>query len=1260
MAKEVTKNANKNEEQKKVRTRGKALFHSLVFLTTLAIFFLGSLYVATDSDLGLKLAKDKFLTPALEKENLSLVADITGNIFRGYKIKNFALRGKQNLVTVAEANIDFSLRDLLAFRVTDFKARGVTVDIPAINKAFPSDPDSVMTSNEIVMDILFYINLPIAKIDIADTKIYFEDGVFAKNLLTLPRVASYIDELDSVHLDIKGRVLTSDLSLFGRADNIGTMNAKIDELTLKVSNNGKNIGNIALKGEFPSEAIIKTKASNLDLKAISAIFPGLKELDASGYLAGEFNFNIVDDDIKSFGKGLLTNGKIFGIIANNIALDWGFDDEVVRVTVNRGEVFHSSLKGNFVYDSRKDKERLTVKAAIENIKFDHLQPFIEDTANVKLGDLLGSISSLDANLDGPLNALKGHIKTAPSSISYKGLNFSKITLVTNFNGTPVGKINFNALLESKQLGVQGDISFKNGTNNVRYFAKGLPLKKILLAILGDNFGLDGDVAVIGSVKGTPEDLTVEAKINSSRIKTDYYSDLTDVTADISANISKEIYKIKSCSFCWQGAKFTASGTSDESGKLNFRGESYGLKLSAFQKEISDTTGMKADADIKLVWTVTGDRNSPIVNAKLTSAKGELNGVVISGINADITYSDNEIILKNVHLAMDDGVFSMDARVFLPQNNTPLAIDGNATANNFEIATIVKMFKLPYNLKGKVSGKLTATKISDGSNWKLNLNSPRVAYDKISFRDIKAEIQGTPKKISVKKIAADIFDSESTVTGDILFPNGPLDIASSQLNLKAECKDLNLYILSLKLIPALRGLKGFVSAESKIWGSIYNPQYEGDIVVERAAYIRHPLPQGKLHFAGNSGKTLIDPVTIMLREGTVKADAKFFLDATKNWQYYAHFTAADVPLDQFNIKLTDNPHHNVRGIVNIKAVFNGDINELKATAKMTSKNLTVYGIPVTDIDIPVTLHEVNLVSKNASAMLCGSKIRLDFNQDLKTDIYNAKLKTEEIDLAKLSKIVFADRPEEMSGKLELEVTSTGQEGRLSSNTTKGLLKLKNGEISGFEAIKASRKFTGEKSIRFEAVNVPFTYKSGDLTILPGTQAIAPDGDSLYKYVSLDGVITREGNINMSLQSQVNIKSLNSFLDASNMLLQHGVKKLTKDKDFDSGEILGGMLKSLIKGVAKREYRIIDMHIGGTIDEIKFSNLKLENNKVNDVIADIPHSSNDPDAEAMGLKGDRSISFKYSIPIGPTTSTRQENGGLLKDPFGTILDGLNFKF
>ena len=149
--------------------------------------------------------------------------------------------------------------------------------------------------------------------------------------------------------------------------------------------------------------------------------------------------------------------------------------------------------------------------------------------------------------------------------------------------------------------------------------------------------------------------------------------------------------------------------------------------------------------------VTGNKNSPVVNAKLTSSKGKLNGITISGINADVSYSDNAITLKNIKLAIDDGLFFLNAKVYLPNGRYPFAFDCNGSANNFDIATFAQMFKLPYKLKGRVSGKISSSRVSNGTNWQLRIKSPNVTFERTPFKNINTEIYGTPKEIKIKKI-----------------------------------------------------------------------------------------------------------------------------------------------------------------------------------------------------------------------------------------------------------------------------------------------------------------------------------------------------------------------------------------------------------------------------------------------------------------------------------------------------------------------------
>ena len=119
---------------------------------------------------------------------------------------------------------------------------------------------------------------------------------------------------------------------------------------------------------------------------------------------------------------------------------------------------------------------------------------------------------------------------------------------------------------------------------------------------------------------------------------------------------------------------------------------------------------------------------------------------------------------------------------------------------------------------------------------------------------------------------------------------------------------------------------------------------------------------------------------------------------------------------------------------------------------------------------------------------------------------------------------------ISGKADLKIRGSGETGRMSTVRGGGALSLTDGELSGFSFVEKAKKFTGGKPIRYKTVQATFTYMDGIFTLLPGSQAIAPDGDMLYRNVMVDGAINSEKELSFFALGKVNIRALNSVLGA----------------------------------------------------------------------------------------------------------------------------------
>ena len=242
---------------------------------------------------------------------------------------------------------------------------------------------------------------------------------------------------------------------------------------------------------------------------------------------------------------------------------------------------------------------------------------------------------------------------------------------------------------------------------------------------------------------------------------------------------------------------------------------------------------------------------------------------------------------------------------------------------------------------------------------------------------------------------------------------------------------------------------------------------------------------------------------------------------------------------------------------------------------------------------------------------------------------------------------------ISGKADLKIRGSGETGRMSTVRGGGALSLTDGELSGFSFVEKAKKFTGGKPIRYKTVQATFTYMDGIFTLLPGSQAIAPDGDMLYRNVMVDGAINSEKELSFFALGKVNIRALNSVLGAFQGIISAG-------SDLASGtlnkeEALQSLLGGVISGFAKNEFKFIGMGIGGTVSNPEITHLRVSQAmNMRSSKALIPSSGGDPEDNETMKDGNTTFRFKFEIPMGPGTDT---GGGTSKGDFvGQTLENL----
>lgn len=357
--------------------------------------------------------------------------------------------------------------------------------------------------------------------------------------------------------------------------------------------------------------------------------------------------------------------------------------------------------------------------------------------------------------------------------------------------------------------------------------------------------------------------------------------------------------------------------------------------------------------------------------------------------------------------------------------------------------------------------------------------------------------------------------------------------------------------------------------------------------------------------------------------------------------------------QFSAYMPDNFRARLGGTANFSMEGSGKLAEISGTGSITSPYLRLLGVKFEDLSAPFYVSKHYMIVEDLKAKTNGGTLSGGAGFDFENSRWGGNLTVMGTDLKALMSQLAPNMKGSISGKADLKIRGSGETGRMSTVRGGGALSLTDGELSGFSFVEKAKKFTGGKPIRYKTVQATFTYMDGIFTLLPGSQAIAPDGDMLYRNVMVDGAINSEKELSFFALGKVNIRALNSVLGAFQGIISAG-------SDLASGtlnkeEALQSLLGGVISGFAKNEFKFIGMGIGGTVSNPEITHLRVSQAmNMRSSKALIPSSGGDPEDNETMKDGNTTFRFKFEIPMGPGTDT---GGGTSKGDFvGQTLENL----
>lgn len=1209
------------------------------------------IFVALITAGGFVLSKMNFLggfvqgkvEEAAEKQlNLKVsMSPLQGNPVTGFSASDVEIsRSGDRLLFIKNIGVDISLPSMLSGspRVSLIGLDGVDASLEALRELMPK---SEKKSDE-PMDI------PIDAVLISDSTLRTEWGTvkFKPSRVHIKNSMNY-------DLDIAVTVESRDLSVKGT---IGGSHGewRADRLTV-----GLEEGSFALSGALYPSMDMRVSLKALNLTTVSDLVPALKEYGVRGLLSGSAAISGSGKKIVTEGSGNLQNAVIRGIPLEELQTKWSVRPGEVSVEVEQGKIFDSPLSGSFSLKTASDDSYLTLNMNVRDLKFADWTAQFEKKTEGRALFLKGGISSLSADLKGPLNALYGRIEMSPSDLSYKEIALKGLRGSAVFNGQPAGELNMTAAAGGKNLSLKGRLSFgKKVPTDLSFSADGFPVEKILKSLpQTEKMNVSGSVSLKGVCKGVIGRWVIGAEAASPLITADKLGRVSDIRLSASYSMKDKKLSLLKSSAEWNGAHITANGEASFAAPadkpLNFSGTFRNAEAEHFYQLLPVLKTLDAEGTAWGRWSLSGSPKSPLVKAEVNTGKGRFRDLRLDKLGLGVEYSGNTLRLDPINVRAGGGRGALACDVTLPAKladgtQSPASWKLGGKVFRVDFSVINGLLKASEDIGGEVSGAVTASAATGGGlDWGFDFTGSNVHWREFKVQKIDGLIEGNPREILIKKADGLFLNGDTTAKGRIEMPERGKPFAGAKLEIKASAKKLNVYELLRRHLPVIRSVQGLIETEIKVTGTVEDPKFAGSGRVAPFRYRGFLLPIVEVEYRGSLNEIVVSDAHALLRDGTFKAYGHFYKDEEKDWRGKFNIRGDKIDMRQFGAYLPENFRSRFGGVADFSMKGEGKLSELTGTGIFSAPKLRIMGIRFKDVKAPFFVSQNYIIIEDLNAATNGGKLTGGVGFDLKDNEWGGNLTVMSTDVQALVKQAAPHLEGTITGRGDLKIRGGGEMGRGSTIKAGGALYLHSGEITSFDAIETAKKFTGGKPLRFETVQATFTYDGGDLNILPGSQATAPKNDPLYRYVMLDGYVSREDEIRLFAMGKVNIRALNSLIGAFQGLVAVGAD-LTAGQ-LDKGEVLQNVLGGVLSGFAKNEFRFVTMNIGGTVKDPSFYNVRVQEAVSQSSAKDsIPTSNSDPDEKSLTQEGNTTFRFKFEIPVGPG------NGGSGGDAKGQVFE------
>ncbi|KRT35300.1 AsmA-like C-terminal region-containing protein [Acetomicrobium hydrogeniformans] len=1004
---------------------------------------------------------------------------------------------------------------------------------------------------------------------------------------------------DSIDVDFRGAI--NSLKITGkfralRAD---------EKLILEDCHVKVNDTKLKLEGTLTPRINLTGKVEELSAEEIVAIFPKFKAAQPKGFLSGTMAISCDDSgSIVVEGRFYVPSGEIVDIPLNSATFTMIYKEGKLNFELLENRSFETEVTGK-------------IEVAFNPLML-KLDLFSDKASTEKWQSRFPWLSSFDGMAEDVRLHLKGHPRKLSGRIHFTsdeftatGFTLKDAEIAADISGKEVS-FKGRGYWQGIPIAMEGS-ALHNGSLmlDALVSAEGLEIGKLgrLFSSLSDK-NLEGQCDITVKVQGKPDELALEGVAKSNRLKAGF-ADLRDLKMEFT--LKKNGLKISSLQAKLYDGEVTGQGTISDlfspSPNIDLSGIARDIELGG----IFDSVDPKMKGKTEVRWRISKEKE----------------GVIFSAVaDAPVLVFGDLLKLLDLHAeaASFEGGLNLKGRAML--NGGKVEFLGKIKDEKGELFTEIsgtisdlRLEPKTWPIHGMLRGNFKAEGHSGNLSFYAKMYGQDVTVKDIPLKDFKLAVGGKNSSMEVQSLSFGLCNGivslGGTIEGDNLHLTG----------------DFNAVDISGLPLPSLWFVRGITGGKVVVEGEFTSPQIEIDGLIREAAIDGLTFETVKFKAKCDTVNLALDVTEASGENWTIKGRAKGSIKPYPTFEF--EVDGDNVPIDMFSQLLSPNLKGKLKG--RAKMSFAGKYDgALTYRGLIRSEELSFFDVKFQNVEIPLALSSDSLRIDDLKASLFGGTLNMSYSAQVgkllawqsDIDIKNAPLNAFLQNF--LAESVSSD------GILNLSLNLKGEGTRLVNLSGYGKLDVTDGKIVGFAEKHDGLKSIGLNSLNFQKASLDFYINGPSLYILPGSMITSQPNDSLYRYISIDGILALDGMIDLFCSGNINVKALNA--------LTRAVKEVAILENPTEQEMAQNLLKGFISGFSLNDFKDISLHIKGSWPSLTISNLRVN--------------------EPLMAKGplyyqfdDDEDEWKFNLHFNfPTGSGKPSEGDLGEQFVSQILEGL----